>query len=181
MCPPAAHRHHAGDVDHEGERPDLHQCVERQHAGHAERAGGSQQLELGTELHGVGRERQVRLEPQPGVVAGGQRHGQAFELGEPRRGLEVGVEPAHRQQERRVVAPVEPHRHVTGEGEAGDPGIDERGVDRRLAAVEVDDAEDVHLQADHGMGLVGEDRAQPAEDDQADRGGELDDHARGRS
>ena len=42
---------------------------------------------------------------------------------------------------------------------AGEAGVDERGVDRRLAAVEVDDAEDVHLQADDGGVLVGEERA----------------------
>ena len=136
------------EVGDEMQRRDLDQHVVADVALDAEAVGGGVELRARAELHGVGGDREVGLAGEPRIVARRERNRYARELGEIGRRREARVQSADGEHEGRPRArtPARAQRHRAGQRvRVREPRIDEHAVDRGVALVEIDHADDVDV------------------------------------
>ena len=103
------------DLEREGRQHE--QRVEPEMAEHVEARRLGRELERGTHLDGVRRDREVRVEGQARVVSVAELDLQPPQSREARGGREPRMEPAQRQREHTVAEPTGSEGHVAGEGE----------------------------------------------------------------
>ena len=154
------------DVDLERERRQHEQRVETEVAEHVEARRLGRELERGTHLDRVRRDREVRVEGQARVVAVAELDLQPAQGGEARGRREPRVEPAERQREHAVAEPPGTKGHVAREGEGRDARVVQRRVDRELALGDVEHAEHVDVQLDDRELFVGEQGRELTEQDE---------------
>ena len=170
------------DGGDEAERVELEQDVEAEVPDDAEPRDAEIEVELGAELDGVRGDREVRREPEPGIVLE-QAQRDAPQL----RDAQVGrrrigrMEAADGREGVLLLAPAEANGDVAFEGEAEVAASDIEVVDARIerekAELEVDRAEEGDLDVDDRVVLVGDGGAHQAEHRDPRRVVELDDEA----
>ena len=155
----------AADHRVEVEGRELEQDVEADLPADVRRVDAEEEVGVGAELDGVRRDREVGLDLdlRPVVVEDADRQAPERRQVERRR-VEGRVEAPDREQEARVVAPLEADGHVAFERDEDDPRLVEAGVEREQLLVEVEDPDEVDLDEDDRLVLFGEGDLEHAED-----------------
>src|SRR5450756_859102 len=161
-------------------RQELDERIEGQVPLDAEVTEPELQIEPGAELRRVGGDREVPLDAQLGHrgVDDVDRHPPRHRDGQRRRG-EGRVETTDAEHEVGIVAERGEDRHLALDGEEEDARVVDRGEEVDPALVELDRADEVDLQHDHGDVVGGQGDPQDADD--RDVAGDLDDHPEGQA
>ena len=146
-------RQHRRDFGNEVERVELEQHVEGEKAVDVELPRRRIQLQLRAKLRGVRGDREIQSPASAADCRPHQRQRQPPDRRQiHRRWLIGGMKATDGQQEVGVRAPVQPHRHVARQREAQQLRVEQTGIKLQLSPLEVDLAEEVHLQAqDRGV------------------------------